>query len=84
MIQREENEQQQSVFKYCNRLVAIGRWVTSQRGRILFACNYNSGYCQMPRDATDPMIPRTIQPDDHGIFRIDFRPETLDAAASRG
>ncbi|GBN81190.1 hypothetical protein AVEN_19525-1 [Araneus ventricosus] len=51
MIQKEEegSEQQQSVFKYCNRLVAIGRWVTSQRGRIRSAYNYNSGYCQMPR-----------------------------------
>ncbi|GBM93921.1 hypothetical protein AVEN_18510-1 [Araneus ventricosus] len=39
MIQKEEeNEQQQSVLKYCNRLFAIGRWVTSQRGRIRSAC----------------------------------------------
>ncbi|GBM38596.1 hypothetical protein AVEN_71494-1 [Araneus ventricosus] len=35
MVQKEEeNEQKQSVFKYSNRLLAIGRWVTSQRGRV--------------------------------------------------
>ncbi|GBM94557.1 hypothetical protein AVEN_13152-1 [Araneus ventricosus] len=50
LIQKEEeNEQKQSVFKYCDRLLAIGRKVTSQRGRIRSACNYNAGYCLMPR-----------------------------------